>query len=282
MVLLCANMATSLSLRSLLDNDKLVGPNFGSWYWKLKIVLEHEWILYVIMDPAPEELLLMHVEQSETLTRSGSVTGPWCAVSCWLSWATSSVADSRRLSQRTCFKCWRMPLAHQMTWRGTRLVVPSSMPKCRMVPLSLIMYCIWSSWWSIWASSAFPCMSSLGKMQYWTRCPSLISHSSLIIEWQSLKYYHGLLGLLQNFEKDHQLHKESVNLVGDLSSSFRPFKKEKKNMKKKVKKVQVQAGTSVQGQTRKIKPDKSQTEYFFCKKWGHWKRNLKGGNRFSS
>ena len=48
-------MATSLSLRSLLDNDKLVGPNFDSWYRKLKIVLEHEWILHVIMDPAPEE-----------------------------------------------------------------------------------------------------------------------------------------------------------------------------------------------------------------------------------
>ena len=48
-------MATSLSLRSLLDNDKLVGPNFGNWYRKLKIVLEHERILYVIIDPAPEE-----------------------------------------------------------------------------------------------------------------------------------------------------------------------------------------------------------------------------------
>ena len=48
-------MATSLSLRSLLDNDKLVGPNFGSWYQKLKIVLKHEQILYMITDPAPEE-----------------------------------------------------------------------------------------------------------------------------------------------------------------------------------------------------------------------------------
>ena len=59
--------------------------------------------------------------------------------------------------------------------------------------------------------------------------------------------YHRLLGLLQNFEKDHQLHKESVNLVGGSSSDSRPFKKGKKNKKKKVKKVQVQAGTSVQG-----------------------------------
>ena len=48
-------MATHMSLRSLLDNDKLMGPNFDSWYRKLRIVLEHERILYVIIDPAPEE-----------------------------------------------------------------------------------------------------------------------------------------------------------------------------------------------------------------------------------
>ena len=69
--------------------------------------------------------------------------------------------------------------------------------------------------------------------------------------------YHGLLGLLQNFEKDHQLHKESMNLVGGSSSGSQYFEKGKKNKKKKVKKVHVQARTSVQGQTRKIKLDKS-------------------------
>ena len=41
--------------------------------------------------------------------------------------------------------------------------------------------------------------------------------------------YHGLLGLLQTFEKDHQLHKEMVNLVRVFSSGgCHPFKKEKK------------------------------------------------------
>ena len=45
----------SLSLRSLLDNEKLTGSNFDNWYRKLKIVLEHERIFYVIIDPAPEE-----------------------------------------------------------------------------------------------------------------------------------------------------------------------------------------------------------------------------------
>ena len=48
-------MATTLSLQSLLDNDKLMGPNFDSWYQKLKIILEHERILYVVTDLAPEE-----------------------------------------------------------------------------------------------------------------------------------------------------------------------------------------------------------------------------------
>ena len=48
-------MVNTLSLHSLLDSDKLTGPNFDSWYRKLKIVLEHKKILYVLMDQAPEE-----------------------------------------------------------------------------------------------------------------------------------------------------------------------------------------------------------------------------------
>ena len=48
-------MSTNLSLRSLLDSDKLTDPNFDNWYRRLRIVLEHERILYVITDPAPEQ-----------------------------------------------------------------------------------------------------------------------------------------------------------------------------------------------------------------------------------
>ena len=48
-------MSTNLLLQSLLDNDKLMGPNFDSWYRRLKIVLEHEKILYVITNLVPEE-----------------------------------------------------------------------------------------------------------------------------------------------------------------------------------------------------------------------------------
>ena len=39
----------------LLDSDKLTGPNFDSWYQKLKIILEHERILYILTDETPKE-----------------------------------------------------------------------------------------------------------------------------------------------------------------------------------------------------------------------------------
>ena len=48
-------LANTLSLCLLLDNDKLIGSNFDSWYQKLKIILEHEKILYVLTDEAPKE-----------------------------------------------------------------------------------------------------------------------------------------------------------------------------------------------------------------------------------
>ena len=32
-----------------------MGLNFDSWYWKLKIILKYEWILYVLTDPVLEE-----------------------------------------------------------------------------------------------------------------------------------------------------------------------------------------------------------------------------------
>ena len=51
-------MATRLSFRSLLDSDKLIGSIFDSWYRKLKIVLEHKRILYVLTDPTSGEQAL--------------------------------------------------------------------------------------------------------------------------------------------------------------------------------------------------------------------------------
>ena len=47
-------MASSLSLYSLLDSDKFMRSSFDNWYRKLRIILKHERILYMIMDPAPE------------------------------------------------------------------------------------------------------------------------------------------------------------------------------------------------------------------------------------
>ena len=77
--------------------------------------------------------------------------------------------------------------------------------------------------------------------------------------------YHGLLGLLQIFEKDHQLHKEPVNVVGGSSSGHCPFKKGKKKKNKKIQRV----GVPKPIQTKKSKADQSQMKYFYCKKLDH-------------
>ena len=63
--------------------------------------------------------------------------------------------------------------------------------------------------------------------------------------------YHSLLGLMQMFEKDNQLQRSLVHLVGGSSSRSHLFKKGKK-IKKKNKKVH-----HARGQTIKIKSNQS-------------------------
>ena len=49
-------MASSLSLRSILDSNKLTGPNYVDWLRNLKIVLSSERLSYVIDTPSLEPL----------------------------------------------------------------------------------------------------------------------------------------------------------------------------------------------------------------------------------
>ena len=44
----------NLSLRSVLEKDKLNGLNFLDWFRNLRIVLKKEWKLYVIEAPTPK------------------------------------------------------------------------------------------------------------------------------------------------------------------------------------------------------------------------------------
>ena len=46
----------TLSLRSVLQKDKLSGTNFLDWYRNLRIVLKHEKKIYVLEKPIPKQL----------------------------------------------------------------------------------------------------------------------------------------------------------------------------------------------------------------------------------
>ena len=73
--------------------------------------------------------------------------------------------------------------------------------------------------------------------------------------------YHGLMGLLQTYERDHQLSKGMVNLVGGLEDHRRPFEKEKK--KKEGKRVQ---GAPSLSQAKKVGADQASAKGFYYKK----------------
>ena len=76
--------------------------------------------------------------------------------------------------------------------------------------------------------------------------------------------YHGLLGLLQTFEKDHQLQKRLVHVVGGSSLGRHSSKRGKKKKMQKVRAIDPKPK-----QSKKSKVDKSQAKYFFCKKLDH-------------
>ena len=49
------NNNSTMSLRSVLEKDKLTGTNFLDWFRNLRIVLKQERNLYVPNEPLPEE-----------------------------------------------------------------------------------------------------------------------------------------------------------------------------------------------------------------------------------
>ena len=49
------NYNSTISLRSVLEKDKLTGTNFLDWFRNLRIVLKQERKLYVLDEPLPEE-----------------------------------------------------------------------------------------------------------------------------------------------------------------------------------------------------------------------------------
>ena len=50
-----ATNSSSLSLRSILEKDKLTGTNFLDWFRNVRIVLTQERKLYVLENPIPEQ-----------------------------------------------------------------------------------------------------------------------------------------------------------------------------------------------------------------------------------
>ena len=60
-----ATNTNTLSLRSVLEKDKLNGTNFLDWYRNLRIVLKQERKMYVLEGPLPEEAPAANAPRAE-------------------------------------------------------------------------------------------------------------------------------------------------------------------------------------------------------------------------
>ena len=98
----------------------------------------------------------------------------------------------------------------------------------------------------------YPLHEQLGKDAFLNSllksCLTFVSHYRMT---KHMVCYHCLLSLLQTYEKDHQLNKETINVVGRTSIGCSSFKKGKKKVQKK------SAGVSKPCQSKKVKADKS-------------------------
>lgn len=57
-----ATVTNSLTICSIIEREKLIGPNFLDWFRQLKIVLKLEREEYVPEEPIPDELLYNFVK----------------------------------------------------------------------------------------------------------------------------------------------------------------------------------------------------------------------------
>ena len=63
-------MSTNVNSQSIMDANILTEPNFLDWLKNLRIVLKKEILAYVIVEPLPESLFLMHLKEFRGHIRS--------------------------------------------------------------------------------------------------------------------------------------------------------------------------------------------------------------------
>ena len=160
-----------------------MGSNFNSWYWKLKVILEHEQILFVLIDPAPEE------PTPNTRSTIWDTYQKWLndrtTVRCIILAAMNDKFNRKfeNAQPQDILQILNESFNMSTMLIGTRQVMPSSTLEWEKGHQSLIMYYTWSRWLSAWVSSTFSYMSSWGRMPFWTLCLIPTFLSLLIIEW---------------------------------------------------------------------------------------------------
>ncbi|KAJ8769201.1 hypothetical protein K2173_000976 [Erythroxylum novogranatense] len=244
-------MSTNLSLRSIMDANKLTGPNFSDWLRNLKIILRQEKKLYVLENELPPE------------PAQDATNEVW-------EYYQSHIDDNE---QMTCVMLASMSpeLQRQHETMNAREI---ALFQCRMASGTSV---------EIHVLQMIGYIEKLGQLGYDLNLElsiDLVLQSLTSRFSQFIMNFHmnkkemslaELLNMLKTAEGCLKKESSSVLVVGSSSSS----KNKGKISKKKNKNKNQKAYAKVAKQTGGVKKKNDKGTCFHCGIAGHWKRNCK-------
>ena len=262
-------------LASILDKDKLTGPNFLDWRRKLKIVLDYERLYYVLdmIDPDPidndsstEKVAAYHKWESDELKVRSYIKA---SMSSTLQEQYERVDSSVEIMEH-------LQELYGESSETARYDVTSKLFRMKMkdgTPVSdhvLQMINLIDQTEAFDLGLTFKIKVDLILQSLTPAFKGFISNFNMNKLIRSTKSLSELHGSLKTYEKTENILKVEGNDKGAVLAVSGPQKgkKKKKGKKQPSKKFKPTGGISKKGKEKKV-----QDECFHCKKKGHWKRN---------
>lgn len=259
-------MSSALSLRSILDANKLTGPNYADWLRNLRIVLKSEKLDYVLDSPLPKTPVddAPYDEHQVYQTWIDDANVAQCVML-----ASMNPELQRQHEKMDAYTILiHLQELYDVEGRTARYEISKELFRCKMAEGTSVNDHV------LKMINLIERLGQLGFVMDGELCQDLIlqslpdSFSQFVVNFHMNKMNVSLAELhnmLKTAESNFPSKKSSVLLIGEGSTS----KKRKRTFPKKKK------GGEKPNPSKAKEDPKSKHVCFHCNKVGHWKRNCK-------